>query len=519
MQVTETQIDDLTRQFHVVMPAADIERKVEARLGELAHTIRLPGFRPGKVPLGLMRKRYGAAVKSEVLEQAINESSQAVISERGLRAALPPKLELAETPEEGGIAYNLAVELLPEITPPDYSQISLERLTAHVDEAEIERRISRFADAVGEESEAEEGRAAADGDILVLDILSPTDDPWPFDPANLAGVRLRLGMNAPLPGFDAELQGLAAGSRKTVTVTIPEGLQRADLAGTEKTFDVEVKEVRVRTPAAIDDELAKKGGWEDLEALRTWLREQHENELKSLSRMRLKRALLDRLAEMYDFGVPNGLVEREYDSLVRQHEPAGAAAEAPPEHGHDEHVHDEHCGHEHGHDAGHEHEHEHEHEHHNHEHHDHEHAHDHEHEHAHEHAHDHHTHDGDEHAPAAAADAALSEEQRAEYRSLALRRVRLGLVLAEIGRTNNLRVQQDEMAKAMIAHARRFSGQEQMVLEFIRKNPEAQEALAAPILEEKVVDFILEMAKVEERTVDSADLLREPEEETTSAAG
>lgn len=509
MQVTETQIDDLTRQFHVVMPAADIERKVEARLGELAHTIRLPGFRPGKVPLGLMRKRYGAAVKSEVLEQAINESSQAVISERGLRAALPPKLELAEAPEDGGIAFNLAVELLPEITPPDYGQISLERLVAHVDDAEIDRRIGRFADAVGEEAEAEEGRAAADGDIVVLDILSPTDDPWPFDSANLAGVRLRLGMNAPLPGFDTELEGLAAGSRKTVTVTVPEGLQRADLAGTERTFEVEVKEVRVRTPAAVDDELAKKGGWDSLDELRAWIREQHENELKSLSRMRLKRALLDRLAEMYDFGVPNGLIEREYDQLVRQHEPADAAAEAPAEH-----VHDEHCGHEHGHEHGHDAGHEHEHHDHGHEHHEHG-----GHEHGHDHAHDHHAHDGDAHAPAAAADAALSEEQRAEYRSLALRRVRLGLVLAEIGRANNLRVQQEELAKAMVAQARRFQGQEQMVLDYLRKSPDAQEALAAPILEEKVVDFILEMAKVDERTVDAADLLREPEEETTSAAG
>lgn len=507
MQVTETQIDDLTRQFHVVMPAADIERKVEARLGELAHTMRLPGFRPGKVPLGLMRKRFGAAVKSEVLEQAINESSQAVISERGLRAALPPKLELAEAEEEGGLAYNLEVELLPEVTPPDYGQISLERLVAHVDEADVDRRLGRFADAVGEEAEAEEGRAAADGDIVVLDILSPTEDPWPFDPANLAGVRLRLGMSAPLPGFDAQLAGLAAGSRKTVTITIPEGLQRADLAGTEKTFEVEVKEVRVRTPAPIDDELAKKGGWESLEELRAWIREQHENELKSLSRLRLKRALLDRLAEMYDFGVPNGLVEREYDQLVRQHEPDDTEARA-------EHVHDEHCGHDHEHEHGHEHghhEHEHGHEHHEHEHH----AHD-----GHEHEHDGHEHEHDHgHAPAAAADAALSEEQRAEYRTLALRRVRLGLVLAEIGRTNNVQVQQDELAKAMIAQARRFSGQEKMVLDYLRKTPEAQEALAAPILEEKVVDFILEMAKVEERTVDAAELLREPEEETTSAAG
>ena len=491
MQVTETQIDDLTRQFHVVMPAAEIEQKVAARLDELAHTVRLPGFRPGKVPVGLMRKRYGAAVKSEVVEQAINESSQAVISERGLRAALPPKVELADAPEEGDLSYTLAVELLPEITPPDYGQISLERLVAHVDEAEIERRIGRFADAVGEEADAEEGRAAGDDDIVVLDVLSPTDDPWPFDPANLTGVRIRIGTEAPLPGFDAQLKGLAAGTRTTITVAVPERLQRPGHADAERSYEIEVKELRVRTPAPIDDELAKRGGWDSLEELKNWLREQHENELKNLSRMRLKRALLDRLSELYDFAVPNGLVQREYDSLVRQHEPEGGAAAGEAE---AEHVHDEHCGHDH---------------------------HDHDHEHAH--GHDHHDHDhGDDghgHAAAPAADAAISEEQRAEYRALALRRVRLGLVLAEIGRTNNLRVQQEELAKAMIAQARRFQGQEQMVLDYLRKTPEAQEALAAPILEEKVVDFILEMAKVEERSVEPADLLREPEDETTSAAG
>jgi len=469
MHVTETQIDDLTRQFHVTMPAADIERKVEARLGELAQTMRLPGFRPGKVPLGLMRKRFGDAVKSEVVEQAINESSQAVISERGLRAALPPKVELSAAAGPGDLEYTLAVELLPEITPPDFAQISLERLVATVDEAEIERRIERFAAAVGEETPAGD-RPAADGDVVVLDVLEPQDDPWPFQPQSLSGVRLLIGSQGPLPGFDAQLVGLAAGAEATVSVTVPEDAERADLAGKERSYAVSLKEVRVRAPAAIDDELAKKGGWESLDDLRSWLREQHQTELKSFSRLRLKRALLDRLAQLYDFAVPGGLLQREYESLVRQHQEEGGSAETTA-HEH-EHVHDEHCGHDH--DHGHDHEH------------------------------------GHDHTPA---DAALTDAQKAEYRDLALRRVRLGLVLAEVGRANNLRVQQDELAKAMIAHARRFPGQEQAVLDFLRKTPQAQEALAAPLLEEKVVDFILEMAKVDERQVEPAELLREPDDE------
>lgn len=487
MHVTETQIDDLTRQFHVTMPAADIERKVEARLGELAQTMRLPGFRPGKVPLGLMRKRFGDAVKSEVVEQAINESSQAVITERGLRAALPPKVELSSAPEQGDLAYTLAVELLPEIAPPDFAQISLERLVATVDEAEIDRRIERFAAAVGEETPAGD-RPAADGDVVVLDLLDPLEDPWPFQPESLSDVRVLIGSKGPLPGFDAQLVGLSAGARTAVAVTVPDDVDRPDLAGQQRTYEIALKEVRVRAPAAIDDELAKKGGWESLDDLRSWLRDQHQTELKTFSRLRLKRSLLDRLAELYDFAVPAGLVQREYDSLAHQHQQDRADPAAAPE---SEHVHDENCGHDHGHDHDHDHDH------------DHGHDHDHDHDHGHDHGHDH----------AAAADAALTDAQKTEYRDLALRRVRLGLVLAEVGRVNNLRVQQDELAKAMIAHARRFPGQEQAVLDFLRKTPDAQEALAAPLLEEKVVDFILEMAKVDERQVDPAELLRDPDDE------
>src|SRR5512143_7393 len=145
MQVTETQIDELTRQFRIAVPAADIERKVETKLSELAHSVRLPGFRPGKVPVAILRKRYGASVKSEVVGEAINETSQAVISDRGIRVAMPPRVELAESPHQGDLEYTMAVEVLPDVTPPDYAQIRLERLVAEVDEAEIERRLRRFA--------------------------------------------------------------------------------------------------------------------------------------------------------------------------------------------------------------------------------------------------------------------------------------------------------------------------------------------------------------------------------------
>ena len=474
MQVTETQIDELTRQFRIAVPAADIERKVETKLNELAHSVRLPGFRPGKVPVALLRKRYGASVKSEVVGEAINETSQAVISDRGIRVAMPPRVELAESPQQGDLEYTMAVEVLPEITPPDYAQIRLERLVAEVDDAEIERRLRRFAEAVGEETPLHEARPVGENDIVVIDILDPQDK-WPFDNEHCEGVRIRVGRDGPLPGFGEQLLGLSTGARAAITVTLPDDIERRDLAGTEKTFEIDIKELRTRQPAPIDDELAKKGGWGSLEEMRNWLRQQHETELKSHARLRLKRALLDRLAELYAFSVPKGLLEREYETLVRQlteaESPSGGAAGESSAAAESEHVHDEHCGHEPAH--------------------------------------------GDE--LALTSSKALSEEKRREYSALAERRVRLGLVLAEIGRVNNLRVSSEELGKAMMAQARRFPGQEQAVLEFLRKNPQARESLAAPILEDKVIDFILEMAQVSERTVSVGELLRDVDAETTSS--
>jgi trigger factor len=502
MHVTETQTDELTRQFKIAVPAADIERKVEAKLNELAHSVQLPGFRPGKVPVALLRKRYGSSVKNEVVEQAINETSQAVIDERGIRVAMPPRVELEAGAEQGDLEYTLAVELLPQITPPDYAEIRLERLVAEVDDAEIDRRLRRFAEAIGEETLITEVRPVQDDDIVVLDVLGP-EDKWPFDSQHSSGVRLQVGQDGPLSGFGQQLIGLSVGDRGAVTITFPADVERKDLAGTEKTFEIEVREVRTRKPAEIDDELAKRGGWADLDEMRNWVRQQHETELRSYSRLRLKRALLDRLAELYTFNVPKGLLDREYAAIVRQitetesRRTADASEIEPAAEGrleqHQDHDHHQGHGdeHHHHHHAGHGDEH-------------------HQHHHHAGHDDDHHHHEDE------GGGAAVPQAEQQEYRALAERRVRLGLVLAEIGRSNNLRVTPEELGKQMVAQARRFPGQEQAVLEFLRKTPDAQEALAAPILEDKVVDFVLEMAQVTERTVPVTELLRDSDDVTTS---
>lgn len=495
MQVTETKIDELTREFRIAVPAADIEQKFEKRLGELAHSVRLPGFRPGKVPVALLRKRYGETLRGEIVEETINEATKSLIAERGIRPATPPRIEVAAAAAVAGdLEYTLALEVLPEITPPDYAAIELERLVADVTEESTDEMLNRLAEATRGATTVAEARPATGDDVVVFDVVAP-DDKAPFGDGR--DIAVSLGAEGLAPGLEAQLIGVQAGETKTVRISYPADHPIGALAGRTVDYELAIKELRVRDPLVIDDALAQRFGAETLAALREQLRQHQAKELKAMSRLRLKRQLLDRLDALYSFPLPKGLVEREIRVVARQlasekaaqHDAdhSGAAETADTEehaevsavavrthasaHGDDDpdHVHGPGCGHDH--EAA-----------------------------------------GDEADPASA----VSEAERAEYGRLAERRVRLGLLLAEIGRNNNLQVTPDELGKAIVAEARRFPGQEQAVLDFFRKSAEAKEALAAPILEEKVVDFMLEMAKVSERKVGVDELLRDADTEPTS---
>lgn len=457
MEVTESKVEGLSREFKIAVPAADVEEKIVGRLKKLAQSARIPGFRPGKVPVQLLRQRYGDTVKGEVIEEAVQESSSSVMTERGLRPIGEPKIELTSFEDGGNLEYTLAVDLFPEFDLPDFSKIELERLVAEADEEEVDKTVERLADAHKSSAPLTEARPAQNGDTVVIDFVGSVDGEK-FDGGAAEGFELELGSGRFIPGFEDQLVGASAGDERSVVVTFPEGYGEATLAGKEATFEVRVNAIHETVPAAIDDELAKKFGMDSLGVLKQQIRDSHAEEFKKLSRMKVKRVLLDKLAEMHDFQLPPGIVEREFQSIAQQFKAEKEGA-----------------GHDHDHD------------------------HDHHHDHDHDHDHEAHQAAGDE----------LTDEQRSEYRELAERRVRLGVLLAEIGRVNNLRVTDDELTRAMYAEAQRFPGQEQMVFEYFTKEPKAKEALAAPVLEDKVVDFILEMATVTDRTVSAKELMED----------
>jgi len=440
MQVEEIKIEGLRREFKVAVDAAEIEDKINYRLTEYAKTVKMPGFRPGKVPVSLLRKRFGDSVRGEILEQAVNDTSTQTLTERGLRPAGQPKIEVTSFEDGGNLEYTMEFDIIPEIEPCDFSKISLERLVVGVDEKEIDEALERLADMHKSSEPISGSRKSKKGDIAVIDFVGKVGGEE-FTGGSAEDYNLELGSGSFIPGFEDQVIGAKAGDKIEVNVKFPEEYGAEDLAGKDAVFDVTVKELRETTPAVIDDELATKFGKENLKQLREAIEEERQREFKEVARMRLKRALLDELSSAHDFEIPESLATEEFDSIWQQYEQQRDSGEL----------------------------------------------------------------DDDDKAKS-------DDEHKADFREISERRVRLGLLLSEVGRLNDIQIGQDEINQRLFQEAQRYQGQEQQVLEFYRGNPQAMQSLTAPLYEDKVVDFILELAKIEDRTVSMEELLAEPEE-------
>ncbi len=459
MQITETNTEGLKREFKVVLAAADIEQRISVRLAEIGREVRLPGFRPGKVPITVLKKRYGTAVMGEVLERAVNDSSTEALRSHNLRPALQPKVEIVSFNEGKDLEYKLAVEVLPEIQPMDFSGLSLERLRPEVPEADIAAALDRIAKQQRKNTVAE--RPAEKGDAVVIDFKGSVDGKE-FPGGAAEGYTLELGSNSFIPGFEDQVVGMKAGDQRTIAVTFPDDYGAADLAGKAASFEVTVKEVRGFEVQPIDDSLAVAVGMEKLDDLRQAVSDQIGRDYEDLARQRLKRTLLDKLAAQHSFAVPQGMIDIELDAIWQQYQQEQqrqkAAAESAPA-------------------------------------------------------------DAAASAPAEPVEPPESEAAvKSEYRAIAERRVRLGLLLAEVGRAQSITVSPEEVNRALTEQARRFPGQERKVIEYYREHPEAVDQIRAPMFEEKVIDFIIERAQVAERRVPVSELLKADAEDDEAAA-
>ncbi|MFQ5466735.1 MAG: trigger factor [Kiloniellaceae bacterium] len=447
MQVTETNTEGLKREYKVQISAGDIDEKMTGRLQELGSRVNIPGFRPGKVPMHVLRQRFGKSVMGEVLERAVNDSSNQAMSERGLRPATQPKIEITSFDEGKDLEYTLAVEVLPEIEPMDFSTLTLERLSVELEDSAVEETLADLAKAHKTTKPLDQPRKAESGDVLVVD-FEGTVDGEAFPGMQAEGHHLDLGSGSFIAGFEDQLIGADVGETREVKVTFPDDYGNDRLAGKEAIFTVKVQNILASVPAEINDDLAKALGEADLATMKEHVRERLGSEYREIARNRLKRELLDRLAEAHQFSVPEGMVEVEFEAIWKQVEEDRKRGVVDAE---------------------------------------------------------------DE----AKDDEALKQE----YRDIAERRVRLGLLISEVGQRNGIEVTQEEVNRAMMREAQRHPGHEREVFEFFQKTPEALANLRAPIFEDKVVDFVVELAKVSERKVSTEKFRAEMAAEAEQSEG
>ncbi len=444
MQVTVTSTDGLKRELKVEVPAKDLEARVSAKLDEMKNTIRLKGFRPGKVPVAHLRKSFGKQVMSEVIQEAVGTSSQQAVEEQKLRPALQPQIDLEGEIEpvldgKADLTFKMTFEIIPDFDVTDFSKLSVERPVAEATEADVDEAMKRLAENQKNFAAKAEGAAAEEGDLLTIDFLGKIDD-VAFEGGSAEDAKLEIGSGRFIPGFEEQLKGAKVGDEVAVKVTFPADYGAENLAGKDAVFDVKVKAVETPAEVALDDEFAKRFGFDELAKLREALTTQIKSDYSRMSRMHLKRAILDALDEAHSFELPPSMVEQEFTQIWSQFE----------------------------HEL--------------------------------------------QHQGKTAADLDESEEEiRADYRKIAERRVRLGLLLAEVGEKNKITVAEQELSQALAERARQFPGQERQVYEFYQKNPQAIAELRAPLFEDKVVDFIAELAKVNDKTVTRDELFADPD--------
>ncbi len=446
MQVVEKSNEGLSRVIAVTIPAAELNQKLDAKLKEVAPQMKLKGFRPGKVPTSHVKKTFGRDLMGEIVNEALNSSSQKALDDAKLRPAAPAEMKLTSDMDkvikgEDDLAYEMSLEVMPDFTPVDVKTLKLKRPTYEATDADLDEALTELAGQAKSYVE-KTGKTvkAAEGDEVTIDFLGKLDGE-PFEGGAAEDAQLVIGSNRFIPGFEEQLKGAKVGEEKVLNVTFPEDYQAKHLAGKAVTFDVTVKAIKAEAPAVVDEDFAKRIGLESLDKLKELLRDNLNQQYKGAARFKLKRALLDELDKAHDFPLPPKMVDAEFDGIWGQVQADKEAGRLPEE------------------------------------------------------------------------DAKKSEKKlKDEYRKIAERRVRLGLVLAEIGRANNVQVTDQELNNAIMNEARNYPGQERQVLDFYRQNPNAAAQMRAPIYEEKVCDLIFDQAEVTDTPITKEELLKEDDD-------
>ena len=447
MTVTQTLSEGLKREFEVIITNLEINKLVDEKLANIAKEANLPGFRPGKVPVLVVKNRFGKQVLGEVVRESVDNATKDTMEKNKLTPSSQPKIEIISFEEGEDLKAKLSVEIMPEFEIPDLSSLEIVRPTVKVTDKEINDAVEKIAkENIGTKT-IKNNRPAKKGDTVVIDFLGKVDDA-PFEGGEAKGHNLKLGSNSFIPGFEDGLLGSEVGKKINVNVTFPKDYQAKNLAGKKAVFETTINEIKEDVELLINDEFAKTLGMEDLKSLKSAVSDQITKQHGQVSREKYKRQILDKLADTVSFDLPETLEKEEYNSICKAMNPNSKPDDMSKDNPENQDL---------------------------------------------------------------EPDKGMTKDEKKDASEIAKRRVRLGLLLSEIGRKNNIKVEEEDTRNAMMKEIQKYPGQEKQVMDYFKNNPEAQQQLSGPIFEDKIIDFIFELANTRDKFVTIEELYKEDE--------
>jgi trigger factor len=428
MQVSIETTSGLERRLTVGVPAERVDVEVDSRLKKAVHNVRIPGFRPGKVPMKVMRQRFGPGVRQEVVGEVVSQSFQEAVVQENLRPAGQPSIEPKNLEAGKDLEYVATFEVFPDVELAELNGYEVEKLVAEVGEEDIDGIIEVFRKQKGDWQEAD--RAAKEGDQVNINYAG-TRDGEAFDGGSAEDSDLELGSGRMIPGFEDGIVGMSAGDEKTLSLTFPEEYHSEELKGAAVEFAVTLNNVKEMVPAPLDEELFAQYGVEEggEEQFRKEVADNMARELKNATEAKVKQQAMDALYEAHaSLEMPKALIQQEISAMKGQmFQQFGGAG---------------------GQDLD--------------------------------------------------LDSLLPDDMFSEN---AERRVKLGLVMAEIISTNELKADDDKVKAAVEEMAATYQTPQE-VIDYYYSNPQQLASVESKVLEDQVVDLLLENAKITERQCD-----------------
>ena len=435
MQVTELKKKGLEREFKVTVPSKDITDKLNGSLLQISKDVEIKGFRKGKAPLNIVKQRFGQNALNQTLDELIKSTTNEVIKKKNLRLAIKPKVDVKNFGEEKGLEYIMTLELIPDIKVEDIKKIKLTKFISKIDEDDFKKTLETFSK-TQQNFEKKDGKKIENGDGVLLN-LRPTYNNEIVKEALIENKMTVVGEKMIISEIEKKILGTKAGDKLDFICKFPVNFPDKDIAEKDVRVEIDILEVRVPQKKVLDDNFAKSMGAIDLNDFKEKIRKQMQGELDGVSKMIMKKDLIEQLDKTHKINLPQGMVKYEFDIIwnkFNDDKTKGVIDETDKNR--------------------------------------------------------------------------KEEDLKKEYRSIAERRVKVGLILAKIGEDQKISVSEDDLKKEIEQEILRQPDAKEQIIKFYSENSQALASLKAPIFEQKIVEYILENIKIENKEISKKELLK-----------